>query len=598
MIDGLTNHLWQSTLFAVAAGLLAIACRKNRAQIRYWLWLSATLKFLVPFSLLMSLGSHLAWVPTSEKIATQAVSFAVVQITQPFSDSLSFATSTPRTTQWIPIALLGLWVCGFGVITLARFKVWLRIRAAVRSSTPLNMPANVEVRSSPGLLEPGVVGLLRPILLLPDGITERLTKPQLEAVLTHEQCHIKRRDNLTASIHMIVEAVFWFHPLVWWVGARLVEERERACDEDVLRLGIEPQVYAEGILKVCKFYVESPLSCVAGVTGNNLKKRMELIMRNHIGETLNIWRKLLLATAGMVAIAAPIAFGLLHATPSRAASQMQNTGTGAPVYQVASIKPNETGTASLKTGKGIITQNMMFTPGTFTAQNTSLQELIRVAYGVDDYQVSGAPDWFSSELYDVDAKAEKSAIDTMQKLDKDQRDLEDQRMLQALLTDRFKLTLHRETKELPVYSLVVAEPGQLHEAPGDCGPHPNPVMVKADAPPPPPPCGNIRVAFWVGRLDGQKVPIKELITKLSGFTRRMVLDKTNLVGKYDIDLKWFPDPSEFPPRPAYLPPSYQPDPNSPPLLTAIQQQLGLKLESQTGPVPLFIIDHAEKPSEN
>lgn len=291
MIGGLTNHLWQSTLFAVAAGLLAIAFRKNLAQIRYWLWLSASLKFLVPFSLLISLGNHLEWVPTAKKIATQAVSFRVVQITQPFPDTLSFVPSTTGSSHWFPIAILGLWVCGFGVIALIRFKAWLRIRAAVRSSTPLEIPLiTVEVRSSAGLVEPGVVGLLRHVLLLPAGIIERLTKPQLEAVLTHELCHVRRRDNLTAALHMIVEAVFWFHPFVWWIGARLVEERERACDEDVLRLGSEPQVYAEGILKVCEFYVESPLICAAGVSGNNLKKRMERIMRNHVGETLNIWR--------------------------------------------------------------------------------------------------------------------------------------------------------------------------------------------------------------------------------------------------------------------------------------------------------------------
>jgi bla regulator protein blaR1 len=125
MIGGLTNHLWQSTLFVVAAGLLAIACHKNRAPIRYWLWLSASLKFLVPFSLLVSLGSHLGWLPTSKKIATQAVSFTMVQITRPFSGPLSFATSTPRTTHWFPIAILGLWLCGFGVITLRAFKSWL-----------------------------------------------------------------------------------------------------------------------------------------------------------------------------------------------------------------------------------------------------------------------------------------------------------------------------------------------------------------------------------------------------------------------------------------------------------------------------------------
>ena len=291
MIGELTNHLWQSTLFAVAAGLLTVAFRKNRAQVRYWLWFSASLKFLVPFSLLMSLGSHLRMGAGRRRtIAAPAVSFTMVQITQPFPDTLSFVPSTPGTRDWVPIAILGVWACGFAAIALIRFRGWLRIRAAVRASTPLDIPAPVEVRSSPGLLEPGVVGLLRPILLLPAGIVERLTPPQLEAVLAHELCHVRRRDNLSAAIHMIVEAVFWFHPLVWWIGARLVEERERACDEEVLQLGSEPHVYAEAILNVCKLYVESPLVCVSGVTGSNLKKRIEAIMANRIAPDLNFAR--------------------------------------------------------------------------------------------------------------------------------------------------------------------------------------------------------------------------------------------------------------------------------------------------------------------
>ena len=594
MIGVLTNHLWQSTLFAVAAGLLAIAFRKNLAQIRYWLWLSASLKFLVPFSLLMSLGSHLGWVPTAKKIATQAVSFTVVQITQPFPDTLSFVPSTPGSTHWFPIALLGLWVCGFGVIALIRFKAWLRIRAAVRSSTPLEIPLTVEVRSSAGLVEPGVVGLLRHVLLLPAGIIARLTKPQLEAVLSHELCHVRRRDNLTAALHMIVEAVFWFYPLVWWIGARLVEERERACDEDVLRLGSEPQVYAQGILKVCEFYVESPLICVAGVSGNNLKKRMERIMRSHVGETLNIWRKLFLAIVGVVALAVPMVLGLLIGTQSRAESQTRDSAATAPAYEVPSITLNKAGTAALKTGNGIISQRLSIFPGTFTAENISMWELIRLAYRVEDYQVSGAPDWFSSELYDVDAKAEKSAIDEMQNLGNDQRELENRRMLQTLLKDHFKLTLRQVTKDLPVYSLFVADAGKLHEAQGDCAPGPTTLVLDSGMPP----CGSLRVFPWVGRMDGLKVPMTQLVVNLSGFTKRMVLDNTNLVGKYDISLTWFPGQNEFPPRPAYLPPNYQPDPNSPPLLTAIQQQLGLKLESQTGPVPLLVIDHVEMPAEN
>src|SRR5437899_9056139 len=105
---------------------------------------------------------------------------------------------------------------------------------------------------------------------------------------------------------MIVEAIFWFHPLVWWIGAKLVEERERACDEDVLRLGSEPRVYAEGILNVCKHYLQSPLSCVAGVTGSNLKKRIEAIMSTRIVSKLNFPRKVALAVLGITAVTTPI----------------------------------------------------------------------------------------------------------------------------------------------------------------------------------------------------------------------------------------------------------------------------------------------------
>src|SRR5881409_3678285 len=104
-------------------------------------------------------------------------------------------------------------------------------------------------------MEPGVVGLWRPIVLVPAGIDAQLTRAQLEAILAHELCHVRRRDNLTAAIHMVVETIFWFHPPVWWIRARLVEERERACDEAVLRMASDPQVYAEGILNVCRFYL-------------------------------------------------------------------------------------------------------------------------------------------------------------------------------------------------------------------------------------------------------------------------------------------------------------------------------------------------------
>ena len=176
---------------------------------------------------------------------------------------------------------------------------------------------------------------------------------------------MRRRDNLAAAIHMLVEAIFWFHPLVWWLGARLVEERERACDEEVLKSGREPQVYAEGILTVCRHYLESPLICAAGVTGSNLKRRIEAIMARRIGRELTLSGKLLLAGAGTLALAVPVTVGLLHAPPLVA--QTPTAAEAPPTFEVASIKPSDPG------ARGMM---IRFAPGgRFTAKGATLKSL-------------------------------------------------------------------------------------------------------------------------------------------------------------------------------------------------------------------------------
>jgi multidrug efflux pump subunit AcrA (membrane-fusion protein)/Zn-dependent protease with chaperone function len=312
---GVINHLWQSTLFALAVALLTLACRRNRAQVRYWLWLSASLKFLVPFALLISLGGTvrdaLAARTIAPEFAAPAVSLKLLQIAQPFAD-VSFSPA-PEATHWLPIAIFALWACGFGAIVLMRWRGWLRVQAAVRASTPIDIGASVEVRSSPGLLEPGVVGFLRSTLLLPQGILQTLSPPQLEAIVAHELSHIRRRDNLTAALHMLVEAVFWFYPLVWWIGARLVHERERACDEAVLSLGTRPGDYAEAILNVCKLCVESPLTCVSGVTGPSLNKRIRAILTRRLAAELRHTKKMALLMIGLAAVATPFLLGMMNA---------------------------------------------------------------------------------------------------------------------------------------------------------------------------------------------------------------------------------------------------------------------------------------------
>jgi RND family efflux transporter MFP subunit len=324
MLGEVTNHLWQSTLFALAVALLTLFFRTNRAQVRYWLWLSTSVKFLVPFALPLSLGSGLWNVLAARKLATEiatpAVYYTLGQITQPFPGELSLVPSAAHSSNWIPVAILGVWACGFCAVARLRWRGWLRIRAAVRASKPSDIPAAVAVRSSPGLLEPGVVGFLRPVLLLPDGIVKRLTSPQLEAVLAHELCHVRRRDNLTAALHMIVEAVFWFHPLVWWIGGRLVAERERACDEGVLSLGKEPRDYADAILSVCKLCAESPVACVSGVSRASLKNRIQRILSERVAGNLNLPKKIALTAAALGALAVPVVVGMISAPSLRSQS--------------------------------------------------------------------------------------------------------------------------------------------------------------------------------------------------------------------------------------------------------------------------------------
>jgi len=332
-LSDLANHLWQSTLFAAAAWLLTLALQKNRAAVRHGLWLAASLKFLVPFSLLVGAGSQFAW-RTAPAIGPAAFSRAVEQISRPFTlpSEPSPAAVAPASWNPVPVILLSVWLCGFAIGPVLWFRWWRHYRAAIRIATTLDLGLPIPVMSSPSRLEPGVFGIRNPILLLPHGIGELLTPGQLQSILTHELSHVRRRDNLTAAIHMIVESIFWFHPLVWWIGTRLVEERERACDEEVVRQGNQPDVYAEGILNVCKFYLQSPLACASGVTGADLKKRIDAIVANRIAPRLTASKKLLLAAAGVAAFGAPVLIGLWRAPSIHAQSQEKL------VFEVASIK--------------------------------------------------------------------------------------------------------------------------------------------------------------------------------------------------------------------------------------------------------------------
>jgi len=331
--EALANHLWQSTIFAAAAALLTLILRKQHARTRYWLWQAASVKFLIPFSLLVAVGNQLTWPGRSVTGTRLYIAIEVLSGAAPKSFS---------ALGYLFPAMAAAWLCGFIVVLALWCREWSKMSAAAQEAVSLDQGREVEAlrraehRLGAGKrtdmlltrasLEPGIFGIVRPVLLWPEGMSQRLDDSQLESILAHEIQHRLRRDNLAAAVHMVVEAAFWFHPLVWWLGARLVEERERACDEKVLEMGCRQQQYAEGILKVCEFCLASPLPCVSGVAGGDLKKRMVQIMIEHKLRKMGVGKKLLLGAAAVGAIAFPIASGIASAPP-RAGQEQTQGGT-------------------------------------------------------------------------------------------------------------------------------------------------------------------------------------------------------------------------------------------------------------------------------
>jgi bla regulator protein BlaR1 len=548
------NHLWQSSLFAVVVWLLTLTLKTNRAAVRYWLWLAASVKFLIPFSLLVSFGSQFSWRTAAPVISQPQVAFVMEEIGRASAAPVIAAVAAPAFN-FVPV-LIGIWFCGFAVGVVLWMRWWLRLRAALcdgrRNRLPYleHMAHKLPVRISSTRMEPGVFGIFKPVLLLPEGIVDRLTPAQLEAIVAHELCHVRRRDNLTAAIHMVVETIFWFHPLVWWIRARLIDERERACDEEVLRLGNEAETYAASILEACKLYLESPLACVSGVTGSDLKKRIEAIMANRHAVRVNFSKKLLLIAAAMTALVGPVVVGVLNAPRLLAQSHAE--------FDVATVKLVKPGTP----------ENIKISAahGSLMMQQQTLRDCIAWAYGLNGAGQITGPEWLDSEKYDIAAKADEST-----------RQEQLRQMLQALLAERFKLAIHHKTEPRPLYSLVVGKGGpKLHEVQQE------PVRafhVDQD--------GNFLSYHMVTN-------IARLAEVLPTFLDHPLLDKTGLTGVYDFTLRVEMDPQFKFPEVGQV---FHGFGMTPGIFGAVEA-LGLKLVSEKGPVDVLVVDHAERPSGN
>jgi len=250
---------------------------------------------------------------------------------------------------------------------------------------------------------------------------------------------------------------------------------------------------------------------------------------------------------------------------ARVASQAINPVAPA-TFDVASVKPHTSGES----------MTMVAQPGgRLVATNVPLRFVIRTAYQIQDDQISGEPAWVNSERFDIVAKS--NAADPLQRLVP---------MLQSLLADRFKLVVHRDTKELPVFALSLARRD------GALGPKLRPTMcpdVDVDLARPQP-CTNVSTGRGELRLRG--APFGQFLPYLAPYVNRVIVDRTGLTARYDIDLNWTPD--RLPQ--AVAPDAPLADPNAVSIFTAIQEQLGLKLEPARAPIEVLVIDRVERPT--
>ncbi len=460
---------------------------------------------------------------------------------------------------------------------------WQEILRKLSARIGLSRPVRLLVSAL--VQVPTVVGWLRPVVLVPVGALSGLPAEHLEALLLHELAHIRRHDYLVNILQSVAEALLFYHPAVWWVSGHIRAERELCCDDVAVSVSGDALTYACALAQL-ESYRPAHLSAAVAANGGSLSDRIARLL-GHARPAVRTGVGPGVLSVGILLVAA--AYGLFgQSDPHRD-------------FQAVSIKRNTSNWSEP-------TQHRMGVGskpgGPLRATNASLMLLIQFAYMVRDSahslpmlacQVIGGPAWINTDRYDIEAKPEGNT-DRKQMLV----------MLQTLLADRFKLKLHRETRELPVYELKAVKSGlKLPLAKQvDC------VSMPPDGSAPPHTPGKVDCGYvaagssWGSsrlRFGGSKVHMADLIGKLAMVLGRPVLDKTGFTGEFDLNLSFTADKATM-----GLPGSGGPgdpggtklpsDPNLPNVFAALEEQLGLKLVPAEGPVEVLVIDHAEKPA--
>jgi beta-lactamase regulating signal transducer with metallopeptidase domain len=425
MSGALLDHLWQSTLFGLAIWSISLLLRKNSAAVRHGLWMLASLKFLVPFSVLHALGATAAAVPDIELAGRQSSNYlAALAGVEPAMSAGVLLGSVHEAPAVIAPFLIGAWILGSLFLAVRWFLGW-RIANQLSAGARPSADSVVAVHFVDADIEPSVARVIRPVVLLPAALPAKLSASQLDAVLEHEREHIARHDNLKAHLHRLVETLFWFHPLVWFIGRRLVEERELACDEAVLARGHDAGEYAAGILAVCRHCTSHSPHAIAAVSGD-LSARVRHILRSQMPLSLGFTKAFALTASALLLAAVPLIAGALDGTAHR----RELIAGNARLLLDAKVALREA-------AGGNAPMSVEVTGEQVSVHNSSLRELIALAYGVERQHVKGRGLWLDSPRYDIHAKLSEPVREPE---DFDTAAL--RAMVNKLLAARFDLEVH------------------------------------------------------------------------------------------------------------------------------------------------------------
>jgi bla regulator protein BlaR1 len=582
-----------SLIAAVVAAVLWIM-RIKAASARHTVWAGFVFVMIL-------LPAFLTWGPKASlpllPRASRAIPVGTPLVVSPRRHTAPMQVETAKPVlreafvwSW-PAFFAGVYLLGTALLLIRLAIGTIRVRSFLRGA---------EMRDGrlthPSCATPVTVGWVRPAIILPAGWAE-WPQASLDAILAHECEHARRRDPLFQWIALLNRALFWFHPLAWWLERRLSGLAEEACDSAVLAQGHDPGDYSETLLELARSVERAGARIdVLGMAmpGAFLPARIRRMLSGPLAPRISHAR--LVWTAALCSIAAAI---LAAGTLVRAQDKSQTN----PLFEVASVKPSSLngggeGRGGQKGGGGLRPQ---VDHGRFSF-SSNLLDLVGKAYGIqgcgratanaDCLLILGGPEWIRKERFDIQAKTPEGTPDynLMDFFDNEAPQL--QLMLKALLADRFHLVVHRERHQIPVYVLTIGKNGPKLT---------NAAVAKMVQLPDGTTAKDRSLGFTPARLENGDVDpnnmrmimrdrsMQELADGLSNILDRPMLNRTGLEGKFDVSINYDRDPDGD-----FL--TFEGASTS--LFRALEAQLGLKVESTKAPLEVLVIDRAEKPSEN